>query len=136
MAANQPGQKNFQLLKPGTARGLVIGEFGSPIHTEIAPDGTKRDIFKFVQGYHDGVKAGRAIGHGVASVATLGLWEVIGTPTEGYFSGSEVSVQVSYDAADQVTNVVPLKGIEEIERNLNPDAAVKPAEPRVPKQET
>ena len=28
--------------------------------------------------------AGRAIGHGVMDILTLGLWEIIGTPIEGF----------------------------------------------------
>lgn len=117
MAANQPGQKNFNVLKPGTQRNVVIAELGKPIYTELVPGG-KKDIFKFVQGYHGGVRAGRAVAHGAASVMTLGLWEVIGTPVEGYMNGTELSVEVNYDASDQVTKVVPLKGKEEIDRNI------------------
>lgn len=91
MAANQPGQKDFTVFKTGTPRGRVIAEFGSPTHTSDSGD-RKSDIFTFVQGYNGFVKAGRAIGHGVVSIATLGIWEVIGTPVEGYLSGSQLSV--------------------------------------------
>lgn len=77
--------------------------------------GVKTDIFSFTQGYSGGAKAGRAILHGAADVATLGLWEVVGTPTEGYFNGSQLSAQVKYDAQDRVTEVVPLKGSEELQ---------------------
>ena len=119
MAAKQPAQKNFQMLKVGTPRNLVIAEFGTPIHAETASSG-KKDIYKFTQGYHGAVRAGRAVGHAVASVATLGLWEVVGTPIEGYANGTELSIEVSYDAEDRISQVVPLKGAEEVERNLNP----------------
>ena len=119
MAAKQPAQKNFQVLKVGTPRNVVIAEFGTPVHSEADPAG-KKDIYKFIQGYHGAVRAGRAVGHAVASVATLGLWEVVGTPIEGYANGTELSIEVRYDAEDKVAEVVPLKGVDEVRRNLNP----------------
>ncbi|MEM8970706.1 MAG: hypothetical protein AAGD43_01405 [Pseudomonadota bacterium] len=117
MAANQPPPKNFAVLKQGTQRSLVIAELGTPVHSEAGATG-KKDIYKFTHGYHGAVRAGRAVAHGAASVATLGLWEVIGTPIEGYANGTELSVEVQYDPNDQVAQVIPLKGTEEINRNL------------------
>ncbi|MEM1372296.1 MAG: hypothetical protein AAGG72_08755 [Pseudomonadota bacterium] len=117
MAANQPAPKNFALLQEGTERSRVIAEFGTPVSTDTST-GQRKDIFTFRHGYHAAVRAGRAIGHGVASVATLGLWEVVGTPVEGYMNGSELSVEVTYDDTDRITSVVPLKGDEEVTRNL------------------
>ena len=52
---------------------------------------------------------GRVIFHSVADVFTLGLWEVVGTPTETIFSGSEMAFQVSYDDDDHVEEVIVLK---------------------------
>lgn len=127
MAANQPGQKDFSVFKSGTPRAKVIAEFGAPMHTEQTPQG-KHDIFKFVQGYHGAVRAGRAVVHGAASVATLGLWEVIGTPIEGHMNGTELSVRVTYDHLDQVAKVDPLKGEEEVLRNLNDVTQPPPTE--------
>lgn len=120
MAANQPGQKDFTVLRENTPRGRVIAELGQPINTEMK-NGERHDIYTFKNGYHTGVKAGRAVINGVASVATLGLWEVIGTPAEGYLNGTDLSVEVAYDAQDRVKRVTPLKGDEEIARYA-PDA--------------
>ena len=46
--------------------------------------------------------------HGVADVFTFGLWEVIGTPTEGIFSGDEMAFEVSYDENDRIDQVTVL----------------------------
>ena len=108
MAAKQPGTKDMDLLKVGTPRNLLLAEFGAPVISEIH-DGKKIEIFKFVQGYSKGAKAGRAVFHGVADVFTLGLWEVIGTPTEVVFNGDEVAFEVIYDEADKIEKVIPLK---------------------------
>jgi hypothetical protein len=108
MAATQPDLKNVDLFKVGISRGMLLAEFGAPIQSEIK-DGHRTDIFRFVQGYSTGAKTGRAVFHGVADVFTLGLWEVIGTPTEAIFSGDQTAFQVTYDADDRISEIVALK---------------------------
>jgi hypothetical protein len=108
MAAKQPDKKNVELFQVGTSRTALLGEFGTPAVTETR-GGKKYEIFKFVQGYSTGVKAGRALFHGAADVLTLGLWEVVGTPTEAIFRGDEMAFEVSYDDYDQIDQVTVLK---------------------------
>ncbi|MNP29411.1 hypothetical protein D3C76_1224360 [compost metagenome] len=79
----------------------MIAEFGAPVLSEYR-DGTRVEIYTFQQGYSKWVKVGRAFGHGVADVASIGLWEVFGTPTEAYFNGKETSYEVSYGPDDLV----------------------------------
>ena len=107
MAAKQPGKLNVGLFKIGTPRSMLLAEFGLPVVSEER-NGKKYEIFKFVQGYSAGAKAGRAVFHGAADVFTLGLWEIVGTPTEGVFSGDEMAYEVSYDKDDRVDSVVIL----------------------------
>lgn len=102
------------VLTAGQPRSALIAEFGPPVHSETTSNGRRKDIFTFVNGYNGAVKAGRAILHGAADVATLGLWEAVGTPIEGYAKGTEVSVEVTYDAAEKVATITPLKGGEEL----------------------
>ena len=109
MAAKQPSKKNMDVLNAGTSRATVIAEFGAPIHSETDQDGNKVDIFKFIQGYSKGVKASRALFHGAADIFTFGLWEVIGTPVESIADGTEVKVQVTYDANDRVLKISELQ---------------------------
>jgi hypothetical protein len=71
--------------------------------------GRKYEIFKFVQRYSTGAKAGRALAHGAADVATFGLWDVVGTPTEAIFSGDEMAYEVSYDQDNKVDEVTTLR---------------------------
>lgn len=108
MAAKQPDAKNIDLFTVGTPRALMLAEFGLPTVSEVR-NGRKYEIFKFVNGYSAGAKAGRAIFHGAADVLTLGLWEVVATPTEGIFSGDEMAFQVRYDKDDRIDEVVALK---------------------------
>ena len=60
MAAKQPDKKNVELFKLGTPRSMLLGEFGPPVHSELR-NSKKFEIFKFVQGYSTGAKAGRAL---------------------------------------------------------------------------
>lgn len=108
MAAKQPDKKNVDLFKVGTPRSMLLAEFGLPTVSEIR-DGKKHEIYKFIQGYSTGAKAGRAVFHGAADILTLGLWEIIGTPTEGVFSGDEMAYEVSYDNDSRVDQVIALK---------------------------
>ncbi len=106
-AANQPSEKNINLLSAGTPRAKVLAEFGAPINTEIK-DGKKTDIFSFIQGYSTGAKASRAFFHGAADVLTLGLWELVGGAVEGAYNGEKVSFQVTYDENDSIKTVLAL----------------------------
>jgi hypothetical protein len=108
MAAKQPDLKNEELFKVGTPRSALLAEYGNPISSEMK-DGEKCEIFKFVQGYSTGAKAGRAVFHGVADVLTLGIWEVVGTPTEGVFNGDEKCYEVTYDENGRIKQVTALK---------------------------
>ena len=122
MATQQPGRKDLSVLSKGVERPRVIAELGSPLATEVV-DGKKQDVFAFKQGYSTGAKAGRAVFHGVADVFTLGLWEVVGTPAEAVFHGSEVKVRVFYDKDDKVESILTYAGKEKV------DEATVPAEP-------
>ncbi len=47
--------------------------------------------------------------HGAADVLTLGLWEVVGTPTEATFDGNKMAFEVTYDESDKAEKVVTLQ---------------------------
>ena len=107
MAAKQPPKKDLAVLGVGSPRSLVLAELGQPVSTETR-DGKRVDVFSFTQGYSKPAKAGRALFHGAADIFTLGLWEVVGTPTEMVFDGKKMSFEVMYDADDRVENVADL----------------------------
>lgn len=109
MAAKQPNRKNLEVFSVGTPRSLVLAEIGQPQASETK-DGKRVDVFSFVQGYSKGAKAGRALFHGAADVFTLGMWEVVGTPTEAIFTGEKVAYEVTYNTSDKVEKVITLLG--------------------------
>ncbi len=112
MAAKQPPKKDLSVLEIGTPRSRVISELGQPAASDTK-DGKRVDMFVFQQGYSKGAKTGRALFHGAADVMTLGLWEVVGTPTEMVFDGAHMSYEVTYDADDRIENVANLSRQEQ-----------------------
>jgi hypothetical protein len=113
MAAKQPPRKDLAVLHVGTPRALVIAELGQPVATTES-DGVRHDFFVFRQGYSTGARATRAVFHATADVFTLGLWEVVGTPAEAIFDGTDVKLEVVYDARDVVTLVRAHSGADAV----------------------
>lgn len=106
-AIKQPRKRDLDVLEPGTPRSKVVAELGAPVMTDQR-QGRVMDVFSFRQGYAKTTKTARALFHGTASAATLGLWEVLGTPTEGVFDGREIQLEVYYDSMGRVEFVEPL----------------------------
>lgn len=100
----------------------MLAEFGQPTATEKRGEKTV-DVFSFVQGYSKGAKTSRAVFHGAADVFTLGLWEVVGTPTEAVFDGTKVTYEITYDENNRVEKVVPLT---EKSREKAPKEVIEP----------
>ena len=101
MAVDQPTKKNLDVLEVGISRPHLIAEFGMPASTRWS-NKRRVDRFEFVQGYSRGQRAGRALAHGAADLATGGMWEAVATPTEGHFSGEHVAYEVHYDEQNRV----------------------------------
>jgi len=102
MATRQPTAKNLAVLDAGTPRDRVIAELGWPQRTEVMSDNHRIDHFTFTQGYSKSTKNGRAMLHGAADTVTLGLWEIIGTPAEMVFDGTELEADVTYEVGRDV----------------------------------
>lgn len=109
-AMNQPNKKDLSVLQKGNERKLVIGELGSPVHTEKNSQGNFVDTFSFIQGYSRGSKAARAAGHTLLSIGTFGIWEVAGQGIEGAANGNRVVLEVTYNHKNLVQDVRALKG--------------------------
>ena len=111
MAAQLPDKKDLNVLKPGVPRSVVVAEMGAPSSYDEL-EGTRTEVYKFKQGYSTPNKISRAVFHGTADLFTWGLWEVVATPTEYCFSGTDTIVMVSYDTTNRVEKVQYVKGGE------------------------
>ena len=102
--SHRPPKKDLYVLEPGTPRGRVVTELGTPSNTTQA-NGEKVDSFAFDPGVSGGYKFGRAFFHVGADVVTLFLWELIGWPSEIAASNSKKRLDVTYDIDDKVKSV-------------------------------
>lgn len=65
-------------------------------------DGKTKEIYRVKRRKHNSTYA-RAIFHGAADVFTLGLWEFVATPIEGYMSNDRFIVfQATYNQDDSL----------------------------------
>lgn len=116
MAMSGKQDPNLGAFRVGSTRGEVELQLGSPITSTTLPDGKRMDMYEYELG--NAPSAGRAIGHGVMDILTLGLWEVVGTPIEG-FQGEKRRLAIVYDKNDRVEgiNQAPMpKTQEEVEK--------------------
>ena len=104
MALSGTEQKDTSVFYQGAHRSFVHAKTGLPSHSIKDKDGKWIDTYIIVKGNE--TSAGRAIGHGVMDVLTLGLWEVIGTPIEAIAGGEEhVRYVLYYDQEDKIETV-------------------------------
>ena len=104
MALSGSEQRDTSVFYQGAHRSFVHAKTGLPYHSIKDKDGGWIDTYLIVKGNEP--SAGRAIGHGVMDVLTLGLWEVIGTPIEA-FAGREEHDRfvLYYDQEDKIERV-------------------------------
>ena len=106
MAMSGKPDPNIGVLSVGQSRDIVLLNLGQPAKTATTKTG-RIDVFRLQRGNQK--SAGRAVGHAVMDVLTLGAWEIIGTPIEG-FAGDKFTVTIEYDKNDKVMKVSTTDG--------------------------
>ena len=96
MAATKKGTSKERIQQCRT-RGCIISQEGVDIISS-----KKSEDGELVEEYKIQIKSSlswlRALGHGVLDVGTWGLWEIVGTPTEGLLlKGGKIILRVYYD---------------------------------------
>jgi hypothetical protein len=104
-ALNKESPKDFNVLKNGTERDLVISEFGPPLP---ATENDRCDLFSFVEG-SGGYKYLRAVGYSILAIGTLGISETVTNPTEASIGKDKIRLRVCYDEAKRVVSVEKLE---------------------------
>ena len=105
MAMSGKPDPNISALDVGQDRDVVILNFGQPAKT-LMTDNERTDIFELERGNEQSI--GRATGHAVMDLLTFGVWEIIGTPIEG-FAGDTITLQIEYDKNNKVQSVKTLE---------------------------
>ena len=101
MAMSGKPDPNISALAVGQSRDIVVLNLGQPTKTLLA-DNKRTDVFELERGNQQSI--GRATGHAVMDLLTLGGWELIGTPIEG-FAGDTITLQIEYDEENKVKSV-------------------------------
>ena len=97
LEATRPTPTNLSQFQTGDARDSVVQRLGPPLTTNSAPDGASCDLYQlYTRGYGAGGKAPIMLAETAADVVTLGLAEVILTPTEGVTRNEKHPVTFCY----------------------------------------
>ena len=103
MAADKQGV-NFDDLGKCQTRACLIADGAEPLPTKDLPKDT--EVFKVEKATGS---TGRAVMHGLLDVATLGIWEVAGTPIEGHYDKKKYyAIRVTYDPGTTNINNIAL----------------------------
>jgi len=103
MEANRPIPTDLHKFEVGQSRDSVRQRLGDPDDSVIQIDGTDCDSYKlFTKGYGAGGKVGVALLEGAADVLTLGLTEIVLTPTEVLTKNEQHPVAFCYSSGKLV----------------------------------
>lgn len=102
MAMSGKKDPNLGMVRVGSTRGEVELTLGSPVKSVTLDRGNRMDVYQYEIGNEP--SSGRAIGHGLMDVLTLGLWEVIGTPIEAV-QGEKYELTITYGKDDRVQKI-------------------------------
>ena len=97
---------NLSSITVGQDRSIVVMNLGQPQKTNANEHG-RVDTYLVERGNAPSI--GRAVGHAAMDVLTLGAWEIIGTPIEG-FAGEEFTLTIEYGADDKLKTVATGSG--------------------------
>lgn len=86
----------------GSHRSEVEMQLGSPLSSVTLENGQRVDVYEYQIGNEP--SAGRAIAHGAMDVLTWGVWEIIGTPVEG-FIGERRRIRICYDENNRIVSL-------------------------------
>ena len=99
MAMSGKKEPNLGMVQVGATRGEIELTIGSPVKTVTLKNGNRMDVYEYEIG--NAPSPGRAAGHAVMDLLTLGLWEIIGTPVEA-IQGDKKILNITYDINDEV----------------------------------
>ena len=97
MEATRPAPVRLAQFDPGESRDDVIAKLGEPVSTTTDADGASCDLYSLpLSGYGNWAKAGIAFGEFLADVGTIGIAEVVSTPTEAATRNKKTPVWFCY----------------------------------------
>ncbi len=108
------------------SRDAVLEKLGAPDSTAVESDGTSCDFYKlYTRGYGAGGKIPIAVAEGAADFFTLGLAEIILTPTEGVTKNEKHPVTFCYSGQKLVR--ITGEGQPNVSASTNPPITAAPS---------
>lgn len=97
MESTRPAPVRLAEFDPGESRDAVVAKLGEPVSTTTDADGASCDLYSLpLSGYGNLAKAGIAFGEFLADVGTIGIAEVVSTPTEAATRNKKTPVWFCY----------------------------------------
>ncbi len=106
MAMSGEEDPNVEYIQIGSDRLDVERELGAPHGSALVGEGRLEAVYRYELGNEPA--PARAVMHGVLDVLTMGIWEVVGTPIEG-FQGTKYEATIVYDAEGKVESLNTIK---------------------------
>jgi hypothetical protein len=139
MEATRPTPVDLGKFHPGDSRSSVTEELGSPVTTSKGDGGTSCDLYLlYTKGYGIAGKAPIAVGELAADVFTIGLAEIVLSPTEAatrnekrtvwfcYQNDALLSVTVKSAGAETSTSTTPTPSPASVSSSSTPPLASTP----------
>lgn len=133
MEATRPTPVDLNDFQEGMSRDAALERLGAPDTTAVESDGTSCDFYKiYTRGYGAGGKIPIAVAEGAADFFTLGLAEIILTPTEGVTKNEKHPVTFCYSGQKLVR--IMGEGRPDVSADRNPPitAALSPTSGALP----
>jgi len=107
MESTRPTPIDLEKFHPGDSRTSVAEELGSPVTTSKGAGGTSCDLYLlYITGYGNAGKVPIAIAEGAADFFTIGLAEIVLSPTEAATRNEKKPVWFCYQS-DALLSVTP-----------------------------
>ena len=125
MESTRPTPTDLAKFPPGDSRTSVMEQLGSPVTTSKGLDGTSCDLYLlYITGYGLAGKAPIVVGEAAADFFTLGLAEIVLSPTEAATRNEKRPVWFCYQK-DALLSVTPKSA--EAETPTSPTSTPSPA---------
>jgi hypothetical protein len=107
MEATRPSPIDLAKFNPGDSRGSVTDQLGAPVTTSVGAGGMSCDLYLlYITGYGYGGKVPIAVAEAAADVFTIGLAEIVLSPTESVTRNEKKQVWFCYQN-DALVSVTP-----------------------------
>ena len=107
MEATRPSPIDLEKFHPGDSRASVTDQLGAPVTTSVGAGGTSCDLYLlYITGYGYAGKVPIAVAELAADVFTIGLAEIVASPTESVTRNEKKQVWFCYQN-DALLSVTP-----------------------------